>query len=103
MIRAIYRWQVQPGTEEAFVQAWMRGTQAIRAKVKGAQGSRLLRNRREPSQFVAVARWDSFEAWQAFSSDQAPDPEAFARMSAVSTLVSTEVFDEVQDLVFEDV
>jgi heme-degrading monooxygenase HmoA len=103
MIRALYRWQVQPGAEDAFVQAWMRGTRAIRQKVKGAQGSRLLRNRREPSEFVAVARWDSFEDWQAFSSDQTPDPESFARISTVSTLIATEVFDEVQDLVFEDV
>ena len=40
MIRAIYRWQVQPGTEDAFVQAWMWGTRAIRTKVKGARGVR---------------------------------------------------------------
>ena len=102
MIRAIYRWQVKSGEEHTFVSAWSRGTQAIRAKVKGAQGSVLLRNHCRPSEFIAIARWDSLEDWQAFSPAAMPDVEAFARLEAVSTLVSTEVGDEIQDLVDPD-
>jgi heme-degrading monooxygenase HmoA len=99
MIRAIYRWQVQPGEEDTFVAAWSQGTRAIRARIKGAQGSLLLRNHRKPSEFIAVARWDSLEDWQAFAAAEMPDVEASARMAAVSTLVSIEVGDELQDLV----
>jgi heme-degrading monooxygenase HmoA len=99
MIRAIYRWQVKPGEEDTFVTAWSQGTRAIRARIKGAQGSLLLRNSREPSEFIAVARWDSLEDWQAFAKGEMSDVEAFERMTAVSTLVSTEVGDEIQDLV----
>jgi heme-degrading monooxygenase HmoA len=103
MIRAIYRWRVKPGEEGRFVKAWSQGTDAIRERVKGARGSLLLRDRREPSESVAIARWDSFEDWQAFSSDQTPAPEAFHLLSSVSTLLSTEVFDEVHDLLVDSV
>jgi heme-degrading monooxygenase HmoA len=99
MIRAIYRWHVQPGEEDTFVLAWMQGTQAIRDKVKGAQGSVLLRSHHQPSEFIAVARWESLEDWQAFAHAQMPDAEASERLAAVSTLVSTEVGDELLNLV----
>ena len=36
MIRVIYRWEVQPGAEEAFVDAWSRGTEVIRGHIKRA-------------------------------------------------------------------
>lgn len=98
MIRAVYRWHVKAGEEDTFVKAWEQGTQAIRERIQGAQGSLLLHSYSESSEFVAIARWQSFEDWQAFSRDQTPDPEALQRMTAVSTLVSTEVFEEVQDL-----
>jgi heme-degrading monooxygenase HmoA len=99
VIRAIYRWHVQPGKEDTFVAAWMQGTQAIRDTIKGAQGSVLLRSHHQPAEFIAVARWESLEDWQAFGHAQIPAPEAFERLSAVSTLVSTEVGDEILDLV----
>jgi heme-degrading monooxygenase HmoA len=101
MIRAIYRWQVTPGQEEAFVAAWTQGTRVIRGQIKAAQGSVLLRNRENPSEFIAIAQWDNFEAWQAFSDAETPAPQAFRLASEVSTLVSTEVCDEIQDLVFD--
>ena len=103
MIRAIYRWQVQPGGEAIFVAAWRHGTRAIRARIRGAQGSVLLRNHQQPAEFIAIARWDSVEDWQAFSMADilAVDAEAFQRMAAVSTLVSTEVGEELEDLVVE--
>ena len=102
MIRVIYRWEVQPGAEEAFVEAWTQGTEVIRGRVKGAYGSVLLRNRKKPSEFIAIARWESFADWQAFSDAKPPAPQAFQCVEEISTFVSTEVCDEIYDLAFED-
>jgi antibiotic biosynthesis monooxygenase len=101
MVRAVYRWRVKAGEEEKFIQAWTRGTAAIRAKVKGAGGSLLMRSRHDLSEFMALACWNSMEDWQAFAaeSDSAPpDPEAFRAMSGVSEHLSTEFLEEVADL-----
>jgi heme-degrading monooxygenase HmoA len=102
MIRAIYRWEVQLGAEEAFVEAWTQGTEVIRGRFKGAHGSVLLRNRNKPSELIAIARWESFADWQAFSDSESPAPQAFQCVEAISTFVSTEVCDEIHDLAFED-
>jgi heme-degrading monooxygenase HmoA len=98
MIRAIYRWQVKPGEEDVFVRSWVQGTKAIRATVKGARGSVLLQNHKNPSAFMAVARWDNFEDWWAFRQGEPLDHEAFRIAAAVSELLSVEAFYEVQDL-----
>ena len=97
-MRAVYRWRVQSGQEEAFARAWAKATRTIRAKVRGARGSLLLRSRRDPSEFVAAARWDSFADWQAFVQGEPADPAAFQIMSHTSQMLSAEVFDEVEDL-----
>ncbi len=94
-MRVLYRWRVKPGEEDAFASAWAQATKTIRSKVKGARGSMLLRSSRDPSEFIATARWDSFQDWQAFMQS---DPEAFRVMSAASQMLSAEVFDEVEDL-----
>jgi hypothetical protein len=81
--------------------AWVDGTQWIRTQIKGAQGSVLLRNHSKPMEFIAVARWESLPDWQAFSSAGLPDVGAFRHLAAVSTLVSTEIGEEILDLVEE--
>jgi len=101
MVRVIYRWRVKPGKEERFIQGWTQGTAAIRAKVIGAGGSLLMRSRQDRSEFLALACWHSMEDWQAFAADNdspPPDPEAFRVMSAVSEHLSTEIWEEVADL-----
>jgi heme-degrading monooxygenase HmoA len=98
MIRVLYRWQVIPGAEEAFAQAWTRGTRAIQETFQGAQGSFLLRDQLDPSAFLAIACWNSVEDCQVFWQSARPDPEAFQIVAAVSTLVARVIFDEVQDL-----
>ena len=101
MIRAIYRWRVKSGEEEQFIQAWTQGTAAIRAQVLGAGGSLLMRSRHDRSEFMALACWNSIEDWRAFAAahDSAPpDPEAFRVMGAVSEQLSTEILEEVADL-----
>lgn len=101
MIRAIYRWRVKSGEEEKFIQAWTQGTAAIRAKVIGAGGSLLMRSHHDRTEFTALACWNSIEDWQAFAADNdsaPPDPEAFQAMGAVSEHLSTEILEEVADL-----
>src|ERR1043166_3782448 len=105
MIRVIYRWRVKAGEEAKFIQAWTQGTAAIRAKVIGAGGSLLMRSRHERSEFMALACWHSMEDWQAFAADHAsapPDPEAFRVMGAISEHLSTEIWEEVADLLHCD-
>ena len=50
---------------------------------------------------AALACWTSYEDWQAFveHASTAPDPEAFWTMTAVSEHLSTELLEEVVDLV----
>src|SRR5438046_10115912 len=86
MLRVIYRWRVKAGEEDVFIRAWMQGTAAIRAQVKGAGGSLLMRSRHDPSEFMALACWPSCEDWQAFAEHASapPDPEALRAMAAVS-------------------
>lgn len=98
MVRVVYRWKVQAGEEEIFVRAWTRGTRAIRDTVKGARGSLLLRNQNDPSEYIGIARWDTIEDCRAFWESEPPDAEAFEVASAVSTLLSRTIYDEVLDL-----
>ena len=99
-VRVIYRWRVKAGEEDVFIRAWTQGTVAIRAQVKGAGGSLLMRSRRDPLEFMALACWTSCEDWQAFAEHDGapPDPEAFRAMAAVSEHLSTELLEEVADL-----
>lgn len=98
MIRAIYQWQVKPGHEDVFAQAWTQGTKVIRATVKGARGSLLLQSQKNPSAFLAVSWWDSFADWWAFRQGEPLDHEAFRIVSTVSDLYSVEAFYEMHDL-----
>ena len=98
MIQVIYRWRVKEGEEQAFTRAWSQGTRAIRASFKGAYGSVLLRSRRRPSEYVGIATWERLEDVQAFWNSDSPAPEAFRVVSAVSTFLSREICDEIQDL-----
>lgn len=101
-MRAIYRVKVDPGRTDEFVRAWVQATQTIRANVKGARGSMLLRSRSDPAQFIAAARWDSFEDWQSFMQSDPADPEAFRTMREAGQLLSAEPFDEVEELLDYD-
>ena len=101
MIRVIYKWRVKPGNEEIFRHAWERGTVAIRRTFKAAHGSILLQHKEMPSQFVAIARWDSKEDWRsAHQSPQwPPDREATTTVKTVAgKTTSTDVFEEISDL-----
>jgi heme-degrading monooxygenase HmoA len=98
MIRIMYRWKVNPGQEDVFAKAWTQGTKVIRATVKGARGSLLLKSRKNPCEFVAIARWTSVEDWRAFRRGEQPNLESFRTAAAVSQLQAVEPLSEVRDL-----
>jgi heme-degrading monooxygenase HmoA len=98
MIQVIYRWKVKAGQEDTFARAWTRGTVKIRATFKGAYGSVLLHSRKNPSEFVGIATWESLEDCRAFWASEPPDPEAFRTVAATGTFLSREIFDEIRDL-----
>jgi heme-degrading monooxygenase HmoA len=101
MIRVIYRWRVKPGGEEDFRRAWEKGTRAIIGTVEGAHGSLLMRCKETPSEFVGIARWDSFEAWQSARQHRPwpPDSESTRTVRVLAgRTISTEIFEELSDL-----
>lgn len=98
MIRIMYRWKVNPGQEVVFAKAWTQGTKVIRSTVKGARGSLLLQSRKNPCEFVAIARWASVEDWRAFRRGGQPNLESFRTAAAVSQLQAIEPLSEVRDL-----
>jgi heme-degrading monooxygenase HmoA len=95
MLRVIYRWKVKPEATDSFIRAWQKASQSIRATAPGGRGSWLLRSRNEPSDFIPMARWESFEHWQSFWLGGPPDPEAYQGMLAAGELVSVEALEEV--------
>jgi heme-degrading monooxygenase HmoA len=102
MIRVVYRWKAKSNEEDLFVKAWIRVTRAIRAQLKGAWGSQLLRNRNNSREFMAIARWESFEDWQVFRQGERIDLEGIEAMHAAGELLSIEVWDEVENLLKEE-
>lgn len=97
MIR-IYRLKVKDGAEETFIQTWQRVSRAISAKHKGARGALLVQDARERSSFMEVVRWDSLEDWQRFVASEPADQQAFKTIFELMTLQSTDVMDEVENL-----
>jgi heme-degrading monooxygenase HmoA len=95
VIRVIYRWRVESNRREAFVDWWHEGTLRIRSARHGALGSTLLEPSDDPLHFAAVARWRRREDLEAFWAD--PDGSVFDG----AELVSTEIFEEVDDLTLQ--
>lgn len=79
-MRALYRWRVVPGREDDFIRTWTEVTKRIRASVKGAGGSMLMHSRTDPQEFIALAKWESYEDWRAARDaaerSTAPNPQA---------------------------
>lgn len=92
MIRAIYRWRVDADRRDSFATWWHEGTLRIRSTRPGALGSTLLAPINDEEHFVAVARWRSRRDLEVFWAD--PGGSGFDG----AELVSTEVFEEVDDL-----
>lgn len=95
MIRIIYRWKLLEANETAFRDAWEKATTTIRETTKGARGSVFLKSCQTPEACLTIARWDSYDDWQAFWNEASP-PEMKV-MHQLAELVSTEAFDEMGD------
>ena len=106
MIRVIYHWTVTQGQEEAFAAAWHAITLTLRERVAGCHGSLLLRDAGSPQEFVAIARWTSRAAWQAFHDAPLRDAalaEHSATMRTAADKPRTQVFyEELDELTVTD-
>ena len=98
MIQVIYRGIIKPDQEEPFRLKWEHVTKAMLEKARGSHGMQLLKNRDHPSEFMVVARWDSFDDWKSFWSGDLTRTEIFKDMFLSATLNSTEIFEEIQSL-----
>ena len=95
MIRIVYVWQVKPEHIAAFRDAWQRATTMIHEAIAGARGSFLLQSKGDPGRILTVARWDSFEAWEAFWNTA--NPREMFEMRALGERVCVTAYDEVGD------
>jgi heme-degrading monooxygenase HmoA len=72
------RFEVEPGKEEAFVEAWTEFA-AWASNAPGAGTLRLARDTRNPGRFVSFGQWEDAEAVQAWKSS----PEFKERIARV--------------------
>lgn len=92
---AIYRWRLHPGSEEAFVQAWSRVTQLLRAE-RGSLGSRL--HRGPDDVWYSYTQWPSAEAKAEGLARPSVDPEAWQRLrDAIAESLPEIVLEPVSD------
>ncbi|MEY2422033.1 MAG: hypothetical protein QOI95_2100 [Acidimicrobiaceae bacterium] len=96
MIRVVYRWHLEPGSELNFARWWHERTVAIREAQEGSLGSVLLRAPADPSLFVGIARWLNVEHLEAFRRTIGPIHVDGA------TLDSMEILDEIDNLLVQD-
>lgn len=92
---AIYRWRLHPGSEEAFVQAWSRVTQLLRAE-RGSLGSRL--HRGPDGIWYSYTQWPSAEAKAEGLARPSVDAEAWQRLrDAIAESLPEIVLEPVSD------
>jgi len=74
---ALYRWRLHAGSEPAFVEAWSRVTQLLRAE-RGSLGSRL--HRGPDDIWYSYTQWPSAAAKAEGLARPSVDPKAWQRM-----------------------
>jgi heme-degrading monooxygenase HmoA len=95
MIRVVYTWRVSEVNAAQFRAIWARTTNAIHNATPGARGSMLLQSQQDPTTFVTIARWDTFEAWQAFWEGTAHTD--MQEMHALAERIAAEAYEEIED------
>lgn len=90
----LYRWRLHPGSEDAFVHAWSRTTDLLRAR--GSLGSRL--HRGSDGLWYGYAQWPSAQARaQAFALGAADDAASARMKEAIAESLPEIVLDPVAD------
>lgn len=95
VFRVIYRWEVEPQNFDKFVDVWRTTTNRIHASVPGALGSFMLRGHEKTTEVLTIAKWASFEDWEAFWGNA--NPAEMEDMRALGTRISVESYSEVED------
>ncbi|MGW9686350.1 antibiotic biosynthesis monooxygenase family protein [Flagellimonas sp. 2504JD1-5] len=95
MIRILYNWKVAPEKLDLFIEIWKKTTNNIHETVKGARGSFMLQNDKDPTEIKTIARWDSLKDWEQFWQDS--NPSQMGSMHNLGERVSVEIFREVDD------
>src|ERR1700679_2046868 len=103
MLRVIYTFDVKPGQENEFIEAWRKVTREIRATARGSKGSLLARDAHEPTMFIGVARWASAPELKKHLDSSLPPSEAAKTMRATLAMaVALQVVEEITDLTIYD-
>lgn len=96
MFAVMYRWRLEPGTEQKFREAWAEMTDAIATR-SGTGGSRL--HRTDDGEWLAYAVWPSRQHWEDAGKLPSANPDAGARMRAcIEQAISTTPLEIVDDL-----
>ena len=95
MFVVLYRWQIEPGMEEQFVDGWHRVTRAIHASC-GSYGSRL--HRADDGTWFAYARWPDAAGRDACNHGESEGlrlmTEATEHLEQVTAEIVTDLLDE---------
>lgn len=78
---ALYRWRVDPASEDAFIEAWTRLTKLIRDH-EGGRGSRL--HRASDGTLYGYAQWPDRNTWE---SPRSLPPEAEQYQNVIGSAV----------------
>lgn len=90
MIRIVYRWNVPPENQEAFIAAWNKTTVAIRETINGAKGSELLVGQDDSNLILTIANWDELEQWRDFMKSE--HKKTMSAMHSLGKFLSNEPF-----------
>ena len=91
----IYRWRLHEGAEAAFIEAWSRISERLRAE-RGSLGSRL--HRAPDGVWYSYAQWPSAEARERAFAAGPVDAQASARMrEAIAETLPEIVLEPVSD------
>ena len=95
----VYRWELKPGREDSFIQAWRKVTELIRDQ-RGGLGSRL--HKAADGTWVAYAQWPDRATWERMQAAETVDEEAIELMNdAIAKRYPPLLLEPVADLLVD--
>lgn len=96
MFFVIYKWEIKPGMETAFIEAWGERTEEIKNEA-GGLGSRL--HKSEDNCYIAYAKWPSREIWKGnVGSPSKPSQASQVMKEATASFEIVHTMELVKDL-----